>query len=389
MPLRIVRNDITKMQTDAIVNAANSDLRMGGGVCGAIFAAAGAEQLQEECLRIGHCDTGEAVITGGYGLPARYVIHTAGPVWQGGGHDEARLLHSCYTNSLELALKHDCSSIAFPLISSGIYGYPKDQALHIAISAIGEFLLKHEMDVYLVVFDRKAYVLSEKLFSAIGKYIDDNYADEHLKAERFRNLPSPVKEPDRRGRSGRDAKKLSSRDEKYTVRAYEATKSYDADELYAIEESTEKDTYEKETDGLDDFFGVSSFVTNVHKRGRSLDDIIRNLDETLSQMLRRLIDEKGMTDVDTYKRANIDRRLFSKIRSNTDYKPSKTTAIALAIALRLSLDETLDLLGKAGYTLSHSSKFDVIIEYFIQEGIYNIFEINEALFAFDQDLLGA
>jgi O-acetyl-ADP-ribose deacetylase (regulator of RNase III) len=383
MPLRIVRNDITKMQTDAVVNAANSSLRMGGGVCGAIFAAAGAEQLQEECRRIGHCDTGKAVITGGYGLPAKYIIHAVGPVWQGGGHDEARLLHSCYTSSLELALEHGCSSVAFPLISSGIYGYPKDQALHIAITAIGEFLLRHDMDVYLVVFDRTAYVLSEKLFSAIERYIDDNYAQEHLKAERFRNLPLIEGGAAGPGRNGRKAKKPHLPDKKKKAESYAADRSYDADELYAAEEPARKESYKEES------FYAASFVTKEQKRGRSLEDIVDNLDETFSQMLLRLIDEKGMTDVDTYKRANIDRRLFSKIRSNSEYKPSKTTAIALAIALRLSLDETLDLLGRAGYTLSHSSKFDVIIEYFIREGNYNIFEINEALFAFDQDLLGA
>ncbi len=378
MPLRIVRNDITKMQTDAIVNAANSELRMGGGVCGAIFEAAGAEQLQEECRKIGHCDTGEAVITGGYSLPAKHIIHAVGPVWQGGGHDEARLLYSSYTSSMELALKHGCDSIAFPLISSGIYGYPKDQALRIAISAIGEFLLKHDMEVYLVVFDRKAYTLSEKLFSAIERFIDDNYADEHLKAERFRNIPSPASESGLFG-SRRDMAKPHVPDKKdKAYKAFAADKSYEKEELY------DNASYEP-----DMFYCVAPIVAKEQKRGRSLEDIVNKLDETFSQMLLRLIDEKGMTDVDTYKRANIDRRLFSKIRSNNDYNPSKTTAIALAIALRLSLDETLDLLGRAGYTLSHSSKFDVIIEYFIQEGNYNIFEINEALFAFEQDLLGA
>ena len=379
MPLRIVRNDITKMQTDAIVNAANSELRMGGGVCGAIFAAAGAEQLQEECRRIGHCNTGEAVITGGYSLPAKYIIHAVGPVWHGGGHDEARKLYNSYTGSLELALKHDCNSIAFPLISSGIYGYPKDQALQIAISAIGDFLLKHDMEVYLVVFDRKAYALSEKLFSAIERYIDDNYVQEHLKAERFRNLPSPAAEPGHQRKYSVDDAGSYEVDIPCKEEACEEDKLFAADRKYAVEESYEDAK----------IYAPSSIAPGMQKRGRSLEDIVNKLDETFSQMLLRLIDEKGMTDVDTYKRANIDRRLFSKIRSNNDYNPSKTTAIALAIALRLSLDETLDLLGRAGYTLSHSSKFDVIIEYFIQEGNYNIFEINEALFAFEQDLLGA
>lgn len=179
MPLEIVRNDITKMKTDAIVNAANSALQMGGGVCGAIFSAAGPEELQAECDKIGYCGVGEAVITSGYALPAKYIIHTVGPIWRGGGNDEERLLSSCYTNSLMLAEKNGCSSIAFPLISSGIFGYPKDKALQVAIAAIGSFLLEHDMYVYLVVFDKAAYFLSDRLFTSIKSYIDDRYVKRH------------------------------------------------------------------------------------------------------------------------------------------------------------------------------------------------------------------
>lgn len=333
MPFKIVRNDITKMEVDAVVNAANKALKMGGGVCGAIFSAAGAEALQAECDRIGQCETGIAVITGAGKLPARYIIHTAGPIWHGGNADEARLLHDCYINSLELARQHKCESIAFPLISSGIYGYPKDQALQIAVAAISQFLFQHEMMVYLVVFDRQSYTLSEKLFTALEKYIDDHYVEELQ--ERFSA-----------GRS---------------IQHYEL-----------MEEDP------------------SAYIkAKVAKAPRKLDDIVNHLDETFSQMLLRLIDEKGLTDVETYKRANIDRKLFSKIKSNKDYQPGKPTAIAFAIALRLSLDETRDLLGRAGYALSRSSKSDVIIEYFIQSGNYDIFEINEALFHYDLALLGA
>jgi O-acetyl-ADP-ribose deacetylase (regulator of RNase III) len=328
------------MSVDAIVNAANTALRRGGGVCGAIFSAAGADKLQEECDNIGKCNTGEAVITSGYNLPAKYIIHTVGPIWSGGSSGEAELLHKCYTNSLKLALQHQCKSIAFPLISSGIYGYPKEQALQIAISAIAEFLLTHEMMVYLVVYDKKAYVLSEKLFSAIEKYIDDNYVEGHRDIRR------------RKGIENYELQQLEYMQESYTV----------CEVCAPISAGKEK---------------------------RSLDDVLGQLDESFSQMLLRLIDEKGLTDVATYKRANIDRKLFSKIRSNKDYNPSKVTAIAFAIALELNLDETRDLLSKAGYTLSHSSRFDVIIEYFIEEGNYNIYEINEALFVFDQALLGA
>jgi O-acetyl-ADP-ribose deacetylase len=341
MPMKIIRNDITKMSVDAIVNAANTALKMGGGVCGAIFSAAGEHKLQEECDSIGKCNAGEAVITSGYSLPAKYIIHAVGPIWSGGSSNEANLLHNCYTNSLTLAWQNKCKSMAFPLISSGIYGYPKDQALQIAISAIGAFLLKHEMLIYLVVYDKKSYVLSEKHFSAIEKYIDDNYVEEHRNFQNRRYI-----------------------------------ESYEFQQFHSILEEVyqSKDAYAP---------------MPAKKRKRSLDDIISQLDESFSQMLLQLIDEKGMTDVETYKRANIDRKLFSKIRSGKGYNPSKVTAIALAISLRLNLDETRDLLNKAGYSLSHSNKFDVIIEYFIEEDNYNIHEINEALFAFDQALLGA
>lgn len=340
MPMEIIRSDITKMPVDAIVNAANIELKRGGGVCGAIFSAAGAGKLQEECDSIGRCDVGQAVITSGYKLLAKHIIHTVGPIWSGGNAGEAELLFNCYISSLTLAWEHECKTIAFPLISSGIYGYPKEQALQIASSAISEFLLKHEMLVYLVVYDEKAYLLSKKLFSKIEKYIDDNYGGEHLCIKSQSNMVYNEAEP------------LENIHEVYLP--------------------------------LD----ISSPI-NEQKEKRSLEDVISQLDESFSQRLLRLIDEKGMTDVETYKRANIDRKLFSKVRSGKGYNPSKVTSIAFAIALRLNLDETFDLLNKAGYTLSHSNKFDVIIEYFIQEGNYNIYEINEALFDFDQALLGA
>lgn len=334
MPLQIVRQDITKMKVDAVVNAANQALQMGGGVCGAIFTAAGAQQLQAECDRISHCATGAAVITGAGQLPAQYIIHTVGPVWKGGKNHEAQLLHDCYIHSLQLARQHDCESIAFPLISSGIYGYPKDQALQIAVAAISEFLLQHEMMVYLVVFDRQSFALSEKLFAALEKFIDDHYVEE-------------VQE------------KFSTR---RRLQAYE----------------------------LQEDCRLIGYVTdNAALPPRKLDEIVNHLDETFSRMLLRLIDEKGLSDVETYKRANIDRKLFSKIKSNPHYQPKKLTVIAFTVALRLNLDETRDLLGRAGYALSRSSKADVIIEYFIQSGHYDIFEINEALFHYDLPLLGA
>ncbi len=331
MPLEIVRNDITKMTVDAIVNAANESLLGGGGVDGAIHYAAG-PKLLAECKTLGGCKTGKAKITGGYNLPAKYVIHTVGPIYEDGKHGEKALLESCYRESLALAKEHNCETVAFPLISSGVYGYPKDQALKVAIDVISDFLLDNEMKVYIVIFDKAAYKISEKLFSDIAEYIDDNYVDEHTdyRRESMRlNMP--------------------------------------------MQSIMAADMCECKAMAPDD----------------DLDEIIKQIDESFSQMLLRKIDEKGMTDAECYKKANIDRKLFSKIRGDVNYKPSKPTAIAFAISLELSLEETEDMLKKAGFALSHSNKFDIIIEYFISKGNYNIFEINEALFAFDQSLLGA
>ena len=341
MPLEIVRNDITKMKVDAIVNAANESLLGGGGVDGAIHRAAGSELLAE-CRTLGGCKTGKAKITGGYNLPAKYVIHTVGPIYDDGKHGEKALLESCYRESLALAKEHQCETVAFPLISSGVYGYPKDQALKVAIDVISDFLLENEMTVYIVIFDKAAYKISEKLFADIAEYIDDNYVDEHTdySRERIRMNALPTMAPRTRG---------------------------------------------KKSD--DDFLEMCDSKAMLAED--DLDAKLRQIDESFSQMLLRKIDEKGMTDAECYKKANIDRKLFSKIRSDVNYKPSKPTALAFAISLELSLAETEDMLRKAGFALSHSNKFDIIIEYFISKGNYNIFEINEALFAFDQSLLGA
>ena len=327
MPLQIVRNDIAKMKVDAIVNAANSSLLGGGGVDGCIHRAAGPELLAE-CRTLRGCETGSAKITKGYRLPCKYVIHAVGPRWRDGKHGEREKLVSCYRTSLALAKEHGCETVAFPLISSGIYGYPKDQALKVAIDTISDFLLENDMTVYIVIFDRKAYQISEKLFSDIAAYIDDTYVDAHT---------------DSRASQLRRMQMLS-------------------------EEA---------------ICGAPMAAST-----KSLDDALSQIDESFSEMLLRKIDEKGMTDAQCYKKANIDRKLFSKIRSDRLYKPSKPTALAFAIALELPLDETKEMLMKAGFALSHSNKFDIIIEYFIEQGNYNVFEINEALFAFDQSLLG-
>ena len=338
MPVQIIRNDITKVKCDAIVNAANSTLMGGGGVDGAIHRAAG-KGLLAECMTLGGCETGDAKITGAYDLPCKYVIHTVGPIWEGGTHHEKELLESCYRRSLEIAVENGCESVAFPLISSGVYGYPKNQALKVAIDTISEFLFGHEILVYIVIFDKAAFVAGSKLFADIRAYIDDRYVDSHTdyKAENNR---------------GRRAFRASVKKETTYIRP------------------------------------MALFEAAPASANPSLEELVNKVDESFSEMLLRKIDEKGMTDVECYKKANIDRKLFSKIRSDKMYKPKKTTAIAFAIALELSLEETKDMLMKAGYALSHSNKFDIIIEYFITNGNYNIFEINEALFAFDQVLLG-
>lgn len=328
MPFYMIRGDITKLQVDAIVNAANNSLLGGGGVDGAIHRAAG-PKLLEECRTLGGCETGQAKLTGGYNLPAKYVIHTVGPIWRGGNRGERELLVSCYRNSLELASKEGCKTLAFPLISAGVYGYPKDQAVQVAVETIQSFLLTHDVSVTLVLFDRDAATVSKSLFTDISSYIDAQFIKEHADQG-----PECVR---REVAFYRDAVK-----------------------------------------GMPMSAGVPG----------SQKEALSHIDESFSQMLLRKIDAAGLTDAQCYKNANIDRAFFSKIRNDPHYRPSKPTALAFAIALELDLTETQELLRKAGFTLSHSQKLDIIVEYFILHGNYDIFQINQALFAFDQSLLG-
>ena len=347
MPLKLIREDITKLSCDAVVNAANQTLLGGGGVDGAIHKAAGKELLAE-CRTLGGCKTGEAKLTKGYNLPAKYVIHTVGPRWRDGEHGEEELLRSCYRNSLAVAKEHNFESVAFPLISSGVYGYPKDQALKVAVDEITAFLLENEMLVYVVIYDKSSFRIGAKLFDDIAAFIDDKYVDEHFEFN-FRRR---------------------------------------SENLGAYDGAQESEPLIGETNSLPPMPMPMQQATVTPYAKASLDDALKQIDESFSDMLLRKIDEKGMTDAECYKKANIDRKHFSKIRSDRLYKPSKTTALAFAIALELPLAETKDMLMKAGYALSHSNKFDIIVEYFITNGNYNVYEINEALFAFDQSLLG-
>lgn len=423
MPVQLVRNDITKIHCDAIVNAANSSLLGGGGVDGAIHRAAG-RGLLKECMTLGGCKTGQAKVTGGYNLPCRYVIHTVGPKWRGGNDGERQLLESCYRESLRLAEEKGCESVAFPLISSGIYGYPKDQALRVAMDVISEFVMEHDMLVYLVMFDKASCQIGGKLFSDIQAYIDDNYVALHtdVNYEMMREVQESqlfemedeepcVMEPQKAmwqedeeawqalSSGVREEKTLASRfrwprrrrdaDEEPFGAARSCPVKWQKDEEpIAMPFAEESVTVPNGENPIAMASAMEPTMMPYAAAAPSLEELVNQVDESFSQMLLRKIDEKEMTDAQCYKKANIDRKLFSKIRKDVHYKPSKTTAIAFAIALELPLEETKDMLMKAGFALSHSNKFDIIIEYFIQHKNYNIFEINEALFTFDQSLLG-
>ncbi len=552
MPLEIVRNDITKMKVDAIVNAANSSLLGGGGVDGAIHRAAGPELLAE-CRILGGCRTGEAKITGGYRLPARWVIHTVGPVWKGGQAGEKELLQSCYRNALKLAAEKNCETVAFPLISAGVYGYPGDRAMADAVEVIGHFLMTHDMTVYLVVFGHADFLNGKKLMRDVQEYIDDVYVEEHLirrpgsgnfpyeRAETSAG-PAGILNGVLRGKEIREPERIQALEQRYrevrkrildcreimdsavhnamgsprdsgiyreNERMYRAARgtlaqltqreqqlgkalrqagwtepveppdwlaggSWEAEKAVSFHglagiPTDGESLYEPlcETEGFtpdlfkdaeeeanapaaQDGFGAAvsadarpqalqdrteafrkkpqppvsatrppsdtemdhapciekpkdarpavhptvyaerkAYKSIQHARPNARPNPWDMLDEGFSGTLLRLIDEKGMTDAQCYKRANVDRKLFSKIRSNPDYRPSKPTVFAFAVALELPLDETVKLLGCAGFALSHSFKFDVIMEYFIKQRIYDIYQINEVLFSYDQPLLGS
>ncbi|HOD92902.1 MAG TPA: macro domain-containing protein [Clostridia bacterium] len=357
MPFQIILGDITKIKADAIVNAANTDLVRGGGVCGSIFAAANDKRLEHECRNIGYCEPGNAVYTKAYGLNAKYIIHACGPVYDANNADNSeKLLRSAYINSLELAKKLQVESIAFPLISSGIYGYPKNDALKVAMEEIIGFVKSTEMSVYLVLYNKNEYVLDSSRLNQIDSYISMNMPDNQI-----RNSSDKVY-----------VNKSYVTNEKSVIpprRKYSPREYYDYKyKLYIPPNKENKHTGVIKPQ-------ISAFVMN-------------ELEETFSEMLIRLINEKNKSHAEIYKKANIDRRLFSKIKNDREYTPKKQTAIAFAIALELSLDEAKKLLHKAGYALSMSNKFDIIIMYFLKMEMYDIFEINEILFEYDQPLLG-
>lgn len=376
MPLEIIRNDITKVEADAIVNTANPEVAYGAGVDSAIYAAAGEEELLAERAKIGRMVPGAAAVTPAFKLSAKYIIHTVGPVWQGGDHGEAETVASCYRNALNLARENDCESIAFPLIATGTYGFPKDLALKIAIAEISSFLFENDMTVYMVVYDKEAFVLSGKLFSDVTEYIREN---EILPREE-REYPeiSSYQLKKRRRKAGNV---LASRREKDS--------HLEQSVWDALSDSMSPDLLLSELDDYQELSSPINMSADASADASGIDARLKNKGATFQESLFRIIDRKGLKDSVVYKKANIDRRLFSKIKSNVDYKPSKQTVLAFAIALELNLDETLDLLGRAGMTLSKSSEFDIIMEYCIDNRITNIMDINCILFDHDQPLLGA
>lgn len=358
MPFKIVRNDITKIKADAIVNTANPKPRFASGTDAAIYTAAGKMELLQARMAIGDIEVGEVAVTPAFKLNAKYIIHTVGPAWQDGRYGEFEKLYSCYETSLNKAKELECKSIAFPLISTGVYGFPKDEALQIAIRAISKFLMDSDMNVTLVVFDKKSFELSGKLFAGVDEYIDEYYVAKQTNSEY--NL----------------------------IYGYHEDSELEFVRLRRREICTEQYEDESISGILEEDLAEECMMMPSAPMSANLDDIVDSLGETFQERLLHLVDDRGLSDVEVYKKANIDRKLFSKIRCNVDYKPKKKTAVALAIALELDLEETVDLLGRAEIALSPSSKFDLIIRYFISNQIYDVYTINMALFKHNQPILG-
>ena len=391
MALQIIRNNIINVEADAIVNTANPKVAVGRGVDLAIYEAAGREKLLAARAEIGEMTPGQAAYTPAFDLRAKYIIHTVGPAWRGGGHGERETVAACYRNSLWLAKQLDCESIAFPLIATGTYGFPKDEALRIAIAEISGFLLENEMEVMLVVYDKESFQVSGKLFSDIKMLIDDSEVEEIVASEagRRRNLFR------RERRNETPAEHHAKRRGYRSFEAGSAITGSDGDF------ESEKALHEARADKISTFYDAEVLMSEMDmdvemapqkafpSEQDSLDERLMHLDKTFQEYLFMLIDRKGLSDPDVYKKANIDRKHFSKIRSNVDYQPSKKTALALALALELNLDETNDLLLRAGLALSPSIMFDKIIRHCIQTKNYNIYDINCILFNYDQPTLGA
>ena len=369
MPLKIIRNDITKVDVDIIVNSANPKPKYGTGTDYAVYSAAGIDDLLSERKKIGNIAVGDIAVTPAFKLKAKYIIHAVGPIWYGGHHKEFDLLKSCYNKSLNKAVELECETIAFPLISTGAYMFPKDKALQIAMSTITDFLYEHDLTVYLVVFDEKSFELSGRIFANVDSYIDntavfDSQNEEYAAFLKYIDKDERVEVLNNVSRlSGKEA--ISRYLSGLRIRKDDNFRSvFDGKKHHSIPKDSAKDIAD------------------------SLEDIIAENNKTFQERLLELIDESGMTDPEVYKKANIDRKLFSKIRCTPDYKPKKKTAVALALALELDYDVMVDLLQRAGIAFSPSSNFDKIIEYYVIHGVYDVQTINLSLFEHGEDTLG-
>lgn len=388
MPFKIVRNDITKMHVDAIVNTANPEPGYGAGTDTAVYEAAGKEKLLEKRREIGNIYPGDAVITDGFLLPARYIIHTVGTPWKGGDAGEESIIRNCYRSIFKVAVDNGIGSLAIPLLASGSYGFPKGIALRIALTEIEAFLNHHEMDVVLVVFDEKSVTLSSELYGDIDEYINDNYVDKKNQTE-YSEPSVRYEMPEER--SGRNRFTFfggvfhRKSDESVSCKSEEAERRI----LKGAQRKSE--AFEELENSGEVCYADSAMpmAAMANARDRSLEDVIKNLDKTFMEMVFSFADSKGLTDVEVQKRANLDRKAFSKLKCGTTKNPSKSTALALAIALELDLDDTMDLLSRAGLALSPCSKQDVIVRYFIEKEAYDIYEINVALFEHGEQLLGS
>ena len=431
MPFSIIRNDITKVAADAIVNTANPEPVIGAGTDSAIYKAAGAELLLAERRKIGAIHPGEAAVTPAFALPAKYIIHTVGPAWRGGEAGEFETLASCYRKSLLLAKQLGCESVAFPLISTGTYGFPKEKALSVAMETIEAFLQDDDLDVTLTVLNKEAFTLSRDLLDDVQSYIDDRTAEQLHQAEygapfgigmyderRAAKAAMPPQAqpmaqsapqsgsnliPQISPQSGQQSKPQSR--PKKGKGLFQKLSSLGKKEANAALPESSEVSYNDRVEDLSIHSvpaagntaqpAASEEVKELYSLvlakddSPSLPDRMAHLGDTFQERLLRLIDAQDLTDPEVYKRANLDRKLFSKIRSNTEYRPKKTTVLALAIALELDLAQTKDLLARAGFAFSPSSKFDLIVQYCFEKRIYDIFEVNALLFQYDQPLLGA
>lgn len=379
MSFKIVRNDITKMHVDAVVNTANEAPTYGTGVDYAIYKAAGEVQLLEERRQIGFLKEGDVVITSGYQLPAKYIIHAVSPRYIDGESREEDKLRSCYRKSLALALENHCQSVAFPLISTGGFGYPKEEAMRIAVDEINAFLLRHNMLIYLVVFDTASTKLGLNLYPELEAYIDSNYVSDKREEEYGDRMfgSVPLGSPhfgeyqilrDEVERSVKAVPRMTSPCMSTRPIVPMANIGPDASAVEGKVCAAQKATLCEED--YSDFY---------EENESALKERMKHMSDTFQEYLLYLIAQKGLNNAEVYKNAIITKQLFSKIKLNPQYHPDKATAMRLCVGARLNLDETKDLLARAGYALSPCDKRDIIFSFFLENEVYDMIEIDIAL----------